>query len=429
MSSDELGETNLGQSDAVLKPGLTPPRISPFYSLTFRNFRLFFIGQLISVAGTWMQAVAQQWLVYDLTHQARWLGILSGASAIPYVLFAMSGGAVADRFPRRTILVWTQTIQMILAFILAILATNRWIALSPLHIVALAAVGGIVNAYNMPAQQAFVSDMVDDPRALGNAIALNSFRFNMARFLGPIMAGVVLVKYGPSACFTVNGLSFLAVIVSLMMMRMPRFIRHEHAVSLWEGLRFIWKTKSVLRVVILVGVGAIFLWSVSTLYPVFAARFNVGAKGFSTMVAANGVGAALGGLLLTLMGDRLPRLWQIYGGGLLFCFAVLCLSFAPTFQIVLIILVISGISMITFNISANTKVQEEVPNALRGRVMAVYTLVFQGFMPIGGLEIGFMADRIGAIPSVRINASIGLTVLLLIIFWRLFERKRSSVTI
>jgi MFS family permease len=399
-------------------------RRGPFYAFRFRNFRLFFFGQIISVAGTWMQTVAQNWLVWQLTKSATWLGIVNGVSAIPVVLM-LWGGHLADRYSRRAILVWTQTLAMILAFVLAALATNRWVPVQAWHVAVLAALSSIVNAFNMPAQQAFVTDIVDDRAALSNAIALNSLRFNIARFLGPILAGYVLVRASVAACFFINGLSFIAVILSLLRMRLPKHRPHHVRTSLWEGFRYIRDHRNVLRIVLLVASGAILSWPVSTLYPVFAASFHTGAKGYSALMSANGIGAALGGLMLAILGDRLPRRALVYGGATLFCIALLLLSVAPHYGVALAMLVISGFAMILFGISSNTRVQEEVPDALRGRVMAVYSLVFNGLFPVGCLLIGTLADpkRLGAPGAVRLNASLCLAITAGLWLWSRAERR------
>ncbi len=403
--------------DAAVASAPAIRKRGPLYALSFPNFRLFFFGQLISVAGTWMQTVAQQWLVWDLTHKPLWLGIISGASAIPYVVFALHGGEIADRFPRRNVLVWTQALAMVLAFLLAVLASNHPIHIQPWHIAVLAGLGGIVNAYNMPAQQAFVTDMVTERNALSNAIALNSLRFNLARFVGPILAGVVLVKTNAAACFFLNGLSFLAVIVSLLMMRLPAFVRLARTDSIWGGFFYIRDTPRVLRLVLLIGAGSIFAWSVSTLYPMLADQFHRGARGYSLLTGVNGIGAALGGVALTLWGDRLPRRYAVYGGAVLFCISLVMLSFTRSFALALAILIWSGFAMIVFAITAQTRVQEEVPDDLRGRVMAVYSLVFQGLMPIGGLEIGFLAGHLGGQEAIRINAMCCLIIAVGLFTW------------
>src|SRR5579884_558693 len=414
-------------------------RHSAFYALSFRNFRLYFVGQLISVAGTWMQTVAQQWLVYDLTKSAAWLGIVSGASAIPYVLFAVWGGQIADRYSRRATLIWTQTVMMLLAFVLAVLDERWWIPIQAWHIAVLSAVSSVVNAFNMPAQQAFVTDMVDDRDALGNAIALNSLRFNLARFIGPILAGVVLAKVGAAMCFWLNGLSFIAVIISLLMMRLPPFKPHEDSQPVWEGFHYIWKTPSVLRVIALIGIGSLLAWPVSTLYPVFATNFaqailgkaataarvsSYSAVTLSQIMAVNGIGAALGGLALAALGERIPRRVSVYGGALLFCVALILFSSASAYWMALGVLLLSGFFMIVFAISSNTKVQEDAPDALRGRVMAVYSLVFNGLFPIGGLEIGFLAEHLNADLAVCINASVCLVLGLGLLTWMLMDRRQ-----
>ncbi len=399
-----------------------------FYAMRFPNFRLFFVGQLISVAGSWMQLVAQQWLVYSITHSSAWLGIVSGASAIPYVAFSLAGGRAADRYSRRSILIWTQAAAMLLAFILAALASNRWTPVQPWHIALLAALGGIVNAYTMPAQQAFVGEMIDEPDALANAIALNSLRFNFARFLGPILAGVVLVKAGAAACFALNGLSFIAVIISLAMMRLPLYVPREGTFPVREGFGFVWRSPALFRTVALVGAASLFAWSVSTLYPAFAEHFERGARGFSTIVSVNGFGAAMGGLSVAWIGDRIARRSLVYGGAAVFCAALFTFSSSPTFSAALASLWLGGFSMIVFAISANTKVQEDTPPELRGRVMAIYSLVFQGLMPLGGLEIGFLADAMGPVRAVRLNAIIYLATIVSLFAWSQAERKAGLLT-
>jgi MFS family permease len=393
-----------------------------FYAFKFRNFRLFFVGQLISLAGTWMQQVAQQWLVFSITKSAAWLGIVSGAGAIPYLAFAIWGGHIADSRHRRNTLVWTQTVSMLLAFVLAFLATNKWVTIQGWHVAALAFLMGIVNAFNTPAQQAFVTDMVEDRKALGNAIALNSLMFNMARFAGPIIAGSILVKLGSAWCFGLNGLSYLAVIASLLLMRLPEFSPAEHQHTIWDGFAFIRNNKQVLRILLLVGAASIFVWSFSTLFPIFATNFHRGAKGFTGMMAANGVGAALGGIFVASMGHLFPRRNLLYGGAMVFCAGLILFTTATTYWVALGWLLLCGFAMISFGINANTKIQEDVPDALRGRVMALYSMVFMGLMPLGGLEIGFLAEHLNAAVAVRINAAICFVITIALLGWSRAEQ-------
>ena len=403
-------------------------KIGPFYAMTFPNYRLFFYGQLVSVAGTWMQDVAQKWLVWELTRSATWLGIVSGANAIPFVVFAVWGGQIADRYSRRAILIWTQTIAMLLAFVLAFLASHSSpVPLAAWHVVVVSALSGIVNAFNMPAQQAFVTDMVDERAALSNAIALNSLRFNIARVLGPVLAGIALVRFGAASCFALNGLSFIAVIASLSLMRLPAFKVRENSGSFFDGFRYIWETRSVLRIILLTGSASVLLWPLSTLYPVFATQFHKGEGGFSAMMAMNGFGAAIAGLALAWVGGSVPVRAKVYGGSALFCVSLLLLAVAHFYFAALACLVLCGFAMILFGISSQTKVQEDVPDALRGRVMAVYSLVFNGLFSVGGLEIGWLAEphRFGAREAVASNAVIGLIVTAGLYAWSVLERRKT----
>ena len=399
-------------------------KIGPFYAMTFPNYRLFFYGQLISVAGTWMQDVAQKWLVWELTGSARWLGIVSGANAIPFVVFAVWGGQIADRYSRRAILVWTQTVAMLLAFVLMVLASHYSpVPLAAWHIVVVSALSGIVNAFNMPAQQAFVTDMVHERAALSNAIALNSLRFNIARVLGPVLAGVALVRFGAVSCFALNGLSFIAVIISLLLMRLPAFVPKEKSGSVFDGFRYIWRTHSVLRIILLTGAASVLLWPLSTLYPVFATQFHRGESGYSAMMAANGLGAALAGLGLAWIGGKIPVRGKVYGGSALFCAALLLLAAAHLYVAALACLTLGGFAMILFGISSQTKIQEDVPDALRGRVMAVYSLVFNGLFSVGGLEIGDLSERFGPREAITLNALLGFAITAALYAWSLAERK------
>ena len=406
----------------------------PFYALRFYNFRLFFYGQLISVAGTWMQNVAQNWLVWDVTHQPRWLGIVNGASALPYAVFAMWGGNVADRYSKRAVLVWTQSLAMVLAFVLAALATGRWVTLQGWHIAVLAALLGIVNAFNMPAQQAFVTDLVEEREAMSNAIALNSLRFNIARVLGPIFAGEVLFRGGAALCFSLNGISYIAVVISLLMMRLPRFTPTQRRLEMTEGIKYLWNEHALLRVILLVGAASFFAWSVNILFPMYADHFHRGARGYSNIMAVQGIGAVLGAGLLAARAERLDRNIAVYGGGALFTVILLLVAVAGSFNMLLLWLGIAGFAMIIFGMSAQIKVQEEVPDILRGRVLAIYSLIFQGLNPLGGIEISHLAQsklhsslwhhkEAGAQIATGINALICLAILAAMLLWHRSDRK------
>ena len=442
-SLDEQAELTNDAIEGIIDVPPSAPRLGTFAALSHRNFRLYFIGLFISVAGSWMQIVAQQWLVYKLTHSSEWLGIVSGAAAIPYVLLSMHGGHVADTYPRRNTMLWTQTVFMVLAFALAILDTR----FSPVHIQAwhiavISALSSVVNAYAMPAQQAFLSDMVDTREMLGNAIALGSIQFNTARILGPVLAGIVLAEYGAAACFFVNALSFIAVIISLIMMRLRPFVPASRKISVWEGFHFIWKNTRMLRVVILMSAGSMFLWSVSTLNPVFADRMVPGLYGMKIthqvfnqmsarllgwLTAATGIGAALGGLFIASDADRFPRRVMLYGAALGFALGLATFALAGNYILILLLLAVASLFMVIFAVTCNTMVQSEVTDELRGRVMAVYSLLFGGLFPVGGLEIGFLADKIGATGAVMVNTGIFIVVELFTFIWYLTETARKTV--
>jgi MFS family permease len=238
--------------------------------------------------------------------------------------------------------------------------------------------------------------------------------------VGPILAGTVLVAFGAAGCFGLNSLTFVAVIISLLMMRLTPHKKREigdTTSSLWEGFRYIARTPSVLRIILMVGTGSLMLWSVATLYPVFATRFHEGAKGFSQMMTATGIGAASGGVLIATFGERTSRRHLIYGGAALFALTLILVTLASTYIVLLCCLMFGGLFMMMLGVNANTRIQQEVPNRLRGRVMAVYSLVFGGLMPLGGLEIGFLAQHLGAVDAVRINASIALVVCASLFTW------------
>ena len=245
-----------------------------------------------------MQTVAQGWYVWELTHSEKWLGIVSGAGAIPFLLLAMPGGQLADRFPRKRILLATQVLLMVQAFVLAGLAASgharAW------HIALLSAISAAINAYNLPAQQAFLTDIIDEREALPNALALNSMRFNLARFLGPMLAGFVLYHYNSAVCFLLNAFSFLAVIASLCLIKVPKSLRRTSRGKISEAMTYLKSEPTSLRALGIVAAGALLIWSSSTLSPAIAAHLGFHAGGYSSMISLNGVGAAIGGLMLAI---------------------------------------------------------------------------------------------------------------------------------
>jgi MFS family permease len=373
-----------------------------------------------------MQMVAQNWLVWEITADERWLGIVNGVNAIPFLLFAIKGGQIADRYSRRLVLLYTQTMMMVLAFVLALLASGWWLPIQVWHIALLAGLSSVVSAFNMPAQQAFISDMIEDSSHLSNAIALSSLRFNLARLVGPMLAGIVLVRVGAAGCFLINAVSFVAVLISLLMMRLPPFVPRPRKQSVREGFTYILQSYRVLTNVCMIASGALFVWSASTLFPVFASRFGVGAKGYSWLTSANGLGAMTCGFLLAAYAERVTIYLRIFLGAVLFGLALIAFSFTQTLWQGMFCLAWSGFGMILCANSSNTAVQSEVPEALRGRVMAVYSLAFQGVMPFGGLFAGYLAKHWGAPETVRGNALLFLVATGILFTWNRNKQKHTS---
>ncbi len=367
-------------------------------ALRHRNYKLFFSGQLVSLVGTWMQSVAQSWLVYRLTGSSLLLGTVGFATQIPVFLLAPIGGAVADRRSRHRILIATQSAAMVLALGLAALTLSGRVEVA--HILGFSVLLGVVNAFDIPTRQAFVVEMVGR-EDLANAIALNSSMFNGARIIGPAVAGILVGAIGEAWCFLANGLSFLAVIASLLAMRVPprpAAVRRGSALAeTAEGFRFVARTGAVRALLVLLGVVSVTAMPYAVLMPIFADRIlGGGARGLGILMGASGIGALLGALVLA--GRRRLR-------GLGHWVAAACAGFgvalglfalSRSFWLSALLLVPVGFSMMVQMAGSNTLVQAMVPDALRGRVMAVYAMMFMGMAPLGALLAGWLADRIGA---------------------------------
>jgi MFS family permease len=374
-------------------------------ALKHRNFQLFFGGQLISLIGTWMQNVAQAWLVYRLTGSSLLLGSVAFAGQIPVFLTAPIGGIVADRYSRHRVVIGTQTASMILAFTFAGLTlTNR---ITVLEIFIIAILRGVVNAFDIPGRQAFIVEMVGK-EDLMNAIALNSSMFNGARVIGPAIAGIVVAKIGEGWCFFGDAVSYIAVIVGLLMMQVtPRTTRPagspiEHII---EGFRFVRETAPIRLLLLLLGLVSLVAMPYTVLMPVFDDRIlHGGARGLGILMGATGVGALLGALTLaTKTGVQGLGRWVTFSCG---GFGVFLIAFAVSknFYLSTALLVPVGFCMMLQMSSSNTLIQAMVPDHLRGRVMSVYSMMFMGMGPFGALIAGAIADRLGAPLAVIIGA-------------------------
>lgn len=381
-----------------------------FAALRYRNYRLWFIGQLISLMGTWMQMTAQAFLVYELTHSTTYLGYVAFAFGIPPWFFMLYGGVVADRISRRKLLIITQGSMMMLASILAVLTFTGLV--QPWHILVLAFCLGVANAFDAPARQAIVLELVER-EDLTNAIALNSTMFNSASAVGPAGAGLIYAWFGPAWCFTINAATFLAIMFALALIRLQPAAPHAKRPGAWqelgEGLRFVIGHQHVRILVGLVAVVAFFGITFGTLLPAWAVDVLGGdatTNGF--LQSARGIGALLGALTVASLGrfqfhGRLLTLASFAFPAALLVFAAIRIDW-----LAMAVLVVVGVCMlVAFNV-ANAMVQTLTPDALRGRVMGIYSLAFFGFMPLGGLTAGALADRIGAPLTVALAAAVVL---------------------
>ena len=388
-------------------------------ALRHRNFQLFFGGQLISLVGTWMQTVAQSWLVYKMTGSGLLLGSVGFASQIPVFLFAPLGGITADRSNRQRVVIATQTASMILALVLAALTLTHRITVKEIFV--LAALLGVVNAFDIPGRQAFLVDMVGK-EDLMNAIALNSSMFNGARVVGPAVAGVLVARLGEGWCFFANGVSYIAVIVGLLMMNVHAPARASAHTSpfehIMEGFRFVRNTAQIRALLLLLGVVSVTGMPYVVLMPIFADKIlhrggqelaaligshDLGAVRLGILMGAAGVGALLGALTLAIRsGIKGLGTWvSVCCAG--FGVSLILFAFSTYFWLSVLLLLPVGYFIMLQMASSNTLIQAMVPDALRGRTMAVYSMMFMGLAPIGALLGGALSDRLGAPFTVAIG--------------------------
>lgn len=374
-------------------------------SLRHRNFQLFFSGQLISLIGTWMQNIAQAWLVYRLTGSSFLLGLVAFTGQIPVFLFAPLGGMAADRWNRHRVVIGTQTMSMILALILAVLTLAHVVRVW--EVATLAALLGSVNAFDIPARQSFLIDMVGR-EDLMNAIALNSSMFNGARVLGPAIAGVLVAWIGEGWCFFANGVSYIAVIIGLMLMKLGPLHQTIHETPplehIAEGFRFVRRTAPIRALMMLIGIVSLVAVPYSVLMPIFADRIlHGGARGLGILMGATGIGAMLGALTLAMRrGARGLGRWIAFSA-MSFGASLILFSFSRWFWLSVVLLVPVGYSVMLQMSSSNSLIQAMVPDELRGRAMSVYTMMFMGMAPMGALLSGSLAARIGAPWTVAIG--------------------------
>ena len=373
-----------------------------FRALQHRNFQLFFVGQLVSLIGTWMQSTAQLWLVYKLTHSAALLGIFGFANQIPILLLASIGGYVGDRYNRHKGVIATQTVALILAFVLAGLTLSGAIhdARGAWVVIFIAFLVGIVNAFDVPIRQAFLVQMVGK-EDLPNAIALNSSIFNGARVVGPAIAGFAIAWIGEGWCFFLNGVSFLAVIIALLAMRLPQVERKPSTDSPWrslmQGFRFAMSDLPIRSALLLLAWLSLLGLQYSVFLPVFADDIlHGGARGLGLLMSSAGVGAVLGALHFAARTEFTGLARWIAATSLACGIGLVLFSQSRVFWLSMIVLFVVGFCATVQMAATNTIIQSRVPDELRGRIMAVYATMFMGVQPIGSLLAGGVAKRIGA---------------------------------
>jgi MFS family permease len=388
-----------------------------FRSLRHRNFQLYFGGQLISVAGTWMQAVAQAWLVYEISHSDLTLGVVGFAAAIPALLVSPWGGVIVDRVPKRSLLIATQATAMLLAFILAALTFAGIVQVW--EVVLLAGGLGLVNAFDGPARQAFVVEMVGR-EDLTNAIAVNSMMFNSARVVGPALGGILLATLGAGWCFLLNGLSYLAVIAGLWAMQLPpHTVRRAVKGGLKElggGLTYVWHYLDQAALLLIALVFAVFGLSYATVLPAFSDQvLHWGATGYGLLNAATGLGAVLGAFVVARNGGGNRRGQLMVWSSI--AFPIVLLAFAYTglpWLSLALALALGGLFMVQFTM-INTMLQLRVSDEMRGRVMSLYTLTFFGFAPFGNLAMGNLAQYWGLSLTIGLSAAVALILFLIVL--------------
>jgi len=369
-----------------------------FSSFRHTNYRLFWFGQMVSVSGTWVQTIAQGWLVFELTNSAFLLGMINAIAALPIMLFSLLAGVIADRLNKKHILLVTQTLSMVLAFCLGMLVSLKiaqfW------NIALVVGLLGLVNAFDVPARQAFVVEMVGK-EDLNNAIALNSFLFNAARIIGPVIVGFLAGSLGIGSCFYLNGISFLAVIVALLFIKgdfSPKDVSEDTIINgLYEGAKYVIGHKKIRALVAITAISSIFGMANVVLMPIFARDvLKVGIKGLGLLMAFVGIGAIFGALALAVFSHKKEKQVFIKSGTIILSLSLIAFSFSSNYMLSLILLFGAGWGIITQSATVNTLLQLYTPDKLRGRVMSFYSLMFLGMMPLGSFQAGLLAHWFGA---------------------------------
>jgi MFS family permease len=391
-------------------------------ALQHRDFRLFWGGQLVSLIGTWMQSVGQAWLVLELTNSPFKLGLLSALQFAPMLFFAVVAGALTDRLPKRRLIIGTQLALLLQAFTLSALV---WTGLVRYwHLAVLATLLGVVNTVDMPARQSFIAEMVSR-ESLMNAIALNSAVFNAARVVGPAVAGLLVARYGAALAFFLNGLSFIAVVAALVRIRAEGQPRPREGATMGgdirEGVAYALRTPRIALILALLMPVSLFVMNFNVLVPLFARDvLHQGAHGFGLLMAALGTGSLVGAVAVALAGRTRPRLRVIVVAAVVTTAATVAMAPVRSFHLAAAVLFLIGCGSIVFMTSCNTTLQMIAPDALRGRMMSLYTLVFAGVTPFGSFLMGTVAEHLGVSAAFLTAGGAGLVlVVAVLVVWRM----------
>lgn len=411
LAYQEAGEISLGERE-----GWFGKIRGAFPAFESKNYQYYFIGQFVSLIGTWLQMVAEGWLVLQLTNSPLLIGLVGALGLVPSLLFSLFGGVIVDRFPKKNILLFTQYSAMILALLYGFLTVFHFINI--VEIMVLAFLLGMVTAVDIPARQAFAVELVGK-ESLPSAIALSSGMFNAARVVGPAIAGFLIAFVGSGGAFLLNGVSYIAAIIALYLIHVkdtPIQMHDSPLRAIKEGVVYAFAHPIIRTLLLFTGIVSIFGWSYSTIMPYIAKHtFHLDATGLGYLYAAGGLGALSGSIAISALAKRIGAGKFIIGGSILFVLALFVFSVTSSTILAAVVLFIAGVGLLTQFATINTTIQQMVEDHMRGRVMSLYSLMFLGLAPVGSFEIGFLADHVGT--SLAIQMNIALVALYLVYFY------------
>lgn len=403
-----------------------------FHALTHKNFRYYWLGQCVSVIGTWVQNIAQSWLVLSLTGSPFLLGLLGTIQFLPITMFSLFAGVVIDKYPKKRILVITQTVSMVLAFILSALIFTNHVKYE--YILILALVLGISNTIDMPTRQAFTVEMAGK-EDLMNAIALNSASFNLARIVGPAISAIFMAFFGAGWCFLINGFSFMAVIFSLLKIEVNPYVRKKVSNSnmfkqIKDGLIYIAQDSTLLQTILMVLVVGIFVFNYNILIPIFTKNvLHQGEKIYGLLMAALGIGSLVGALMVSVKSKSGPKIKTLVVSSIMISILLVLVGFSKEYYISAILLVFTGLFNIWFSTTANSTLQLNTKDEYRGRVMSVYSLVFAGATPIGNMFAGLTSDKYGADRSFILSGVLTIILILLLLMLSNIKSNKEKLSV